>query len=86
MTRRQLEDGAGSPISRQDFNDRVLEVNSLRTELERVKKDKNITTGLVTQMQRDMANKVWCLLSSPSPHINPCSGACLTLKALIFFI
>ncbi len=35
-----------------------MEINSLKTELERVKKDKNITSGLVTQMQRDMANKV----------------------------
>ena len=39
-----------------------MEINSLKTELERVKKDKNITSGLVTQMQRDMANKVMCSL------------------------
>lgn len=45
-------------VLRQDLNDRILEVNSLRTELERVKKDKNVTSGLVTQIQRDMANKV----------------------------
>ena len=45
-------------VSRQDFNDRVMEMNSLRTELERVQKDKNIMAGLVTQMQRDMSNKV----------------------------
>ncbi|KAI0210170.1 Forkhead-associated domain-containing protein 1 [Lamellibrachia satsuma] len=44
-------------VSRQDFNDRVMEMNSLRTELERVQKDKNIMAGLVTQMQRDMSNK-----------------------------
>jgi len=49
-------------INRQDFNDRVMEVNSLKTELERVRKDKNITSGLVTQMQRDMANKVMLYL------------------------
>ena len=53
------DDGHGlGTISRQDFNDRVMEINSLKTELERVRKDKNITSGLVTQMQRDMANKV----------------------------
>ena len=45
-------------VSRQDFNDRVMEMNSLRAELERVQKDKNIMAGLVTQMQRDMSNKV----------------------------
>lgn len=33
------------------------ELNNLRNELERVKKDKGITTGLVTQMQRDMSSK-----------------------------
>jgi hypothetical protein len=32
------------------------ELNNLRNELERVKKDKGITTGLVTQMQRDRDN------------------------------
>lgn len=36
----------------------MKEVASLRSELERVKKDKNITSGLVTQMQHDMSNKV----------------------------
>ena len=45
-------------VSRQELNDRISEVNSLKNELERVKKDKNITSGLVTQMQRDMTNKV----------------------------
>ena len=48
----------GTSITRQEYNDRVLEVNSLRTELEKCKKDKNLTAGLVTQMQRDMSNKV----------------------------
>lgn len=52
------DDLRGSPISRQDFNDRVMEINSLKTEVERTRKDKNITAGLVTQMQRDMTNKV----------------------------
>ena len=45
-------------VTRHEYNERVLELNSLRTELERCKKDKNITAGLVTQMQRDMSNKV----------------------------
>ena len=45
-------------FTRQDYNDRVTEVNSLRCDYERMKKDKNITSGLVTQMQRDMSNKV----------------------------
>ena len=52
------EGHASGNISRKDFNDRVMEINSLKNELERVRKDKNITSGLVTQMQRDMANKV----------------------------
>ena len=51
-------DGDGTGSHRQELNDRILEINSLRTELERVRKDKNITSGLVTQMQKDMANKV----------------------------
>ena len=55
---RNERDGDNSGLNRQEFNDRILEINSLRTELERVRKDKNITSGLVSQMQRDMANKV----------------------------
>ena len=47
---------SGVPI--QDYHDRILEMNSLRVELEKVQKEKNITSGLVTQMQRDMSNKV----------------------------
>ena len=53
-----------SPINRQDFNDRIMEINSLKTELERTKKDKNITSGLVSQMQRDMSNKVGPMIAS----------------------
>lgn len=30
----------------------------IRSELDRARKDKQITSGLVTQLQRDMANKV----------------------------
>ena len=47
-----------SSASRKELNDRIVEVNNLRAELERARKDKNITAGLVTQMQRDMTNKV----------------------------
>lgn len=43
---------------RQELGERMKEVANLRSELERVKKDKSITSGLVTQMQRDMSNKV----------------------------
>lgn len=43
---------------RAELTDKIKEVNNLKNELERVKKDKNITSGLVTQMQRDMSNKV----------------------------
>ncbi|KAK7094158.1 forkhead-associated domain-containing protein 1-like isoform X2 [Littorina saxatilis] len=50
--------GSGSPLMlRQELGERMKEVATLRGELERVKKDKNITSGLVTQMQRDMSNK-----------------------------
>ncbi|XP_067659401.1 forkhead-associated domain-containing protein 1-like [Haliotis asinina] len=42
---------------RQELNEKVRELNNVRNELERVRKDKNITSGLVTQMQRDMSNK-----------------------------
>ncbi|XP_046360042.2 forkhead-associated domain-containing protein 1-like isoform X3 [Haliotis rufescens] len=46
---------------RQELNEKVRELNNVRNELERVKKDKNITSGLVTQMQRDMSSKrVFC--------------------------
>jgi ABC-type phosphate transport system auxiliary subunit len=43
---------------RAELTEKIKEVNNLKNELERVKKDKNITSGLVTQMQRDMSNKV----------------------------
>lgn len=52
------QDTSSSSVSRTELNERVMEINSLRQELERTKKDKNITTGLVTQMQRDMTSKV----------------------------
>lgn len=43
---------------RVELSEKIKETNNLKNELERVKKDKNITSGLVTQMQRDMGNKV----------------------------
>lgn len=42
----------------EEIAEKNKELNNLRNELERVKKDKGITTGLVTQMQRDMSSKV----------------------------
>lgn len=42
------------------FDTESKETNQLKIELERAKKEKNITSGLVTQMQKDMSNKV-CL-------------------------
>lgn len=48
---------------RAELMEKIKENNNLKNELERVKKDKNITSGLVTQMQRDMGNKVRQLLS-----------------------
>ena len=53
------ESREGSPgVSKTDMNARISEVNRLRQELERIRKDKNIMSGLVSSMQRDMANKV----------------------------
>lgn len=48
-----------NPVNvRAELLEKIKETNNLKNELERVKKDKNITSGLVTQMQRDMGNKV----------------------------
>lgn len=49
---------SGAVTSRTEINEKITEINTLRQDLERTKKDKNITSGLVTQMQRDMTNKV----------------------------
>ena len=55
----QSETGTENPLAlRNELNEKLKEINNLRNELERTKKDKNITSGLVTQMQRDMSNKV----------------------------
>lgn len=45
-------------VSLQEFNDKLQELYSVRAELERVRKDKNIISGLVNQTQRDMSSKV----------------------------
>ena len=55
---RARTDRPASASMRRDLNERISEVNSLRGDLERMRKDKNITAGLVSQMQRDMTNKV----------------------------
>ncbi|KAJ8320668.1 hypothetical protein KUTeg_002255 [Tegillarca granosa] len=43
--------------SQDELSQKVKELNNVKNELERIKKDKNITSGLVTQMQRDMSSK-----------------------------
>lgn len=45
-------------MSLQEFNEKLQELHSVRAELERVRKDKNIISGLVNQTQRDMSSKV----------------------------
>ena len=45
-------------VSLQEFNEKLQELYSVRAELERVRKDKNIISGLVNQTQRDMSSKV----------------------------
>ncbi|XP_041377667.1 forkhead-associated domain-containing protein 1-like isoform X2 [Gigantopelta aegis] len=53
----QQEPGGNAAILRHELTEKIKEANNARNELERTKKDKNITSGLVTQMQRDMSNK-----------------------------
>ncbi|CAG5124562.1 unnamed protein product [Candidula unifasciata] len=53
----KLQGDQAPQVLKQELGERVKEISQLRTELERVKKDKNIVSGLVTQMQRDMSNK-----------------------------
>jgi len=45
-------------ITPEDYNQKLQELHSVKAELERVRKDKNIISGLVNQTQRDMSNKV----------------------------
>lgn len=69
-----------SPTSiRTELNNKIKEVNNLKNELERVKKDKNITSGLVTQMQRDMSNKVRQLCQKNALS-NPALWSCAPLS------
>ena len=66
-----------------ELQTRVVEVNSLRAELERVQKDKRIMAGLVTQMQRDMTNKVgWGGEGGARPR--PGSGNCPIYHSFFF--
>ena len=55
---RARTDRPASASMRRDLNERIAEINTLRSDMERMRKDKNITSGLVSQMQRDMTNKV----------------------------
>ena len=50
-------------VTLQEFNEKLQELHSVRAELERVRKDKNIISGLVNQTQRDMSSKVWLSVS-----------------------
>lgn len=45
-------------VTLQEFNEKLQELHNVRAELERVRKDKNIISGLVNQTQRDMSAKV----------------------------
>ncbi|XP_046562957.1 forkhead-associated domain-containing protein 1-like [Haliotis rubra] len=66
---------------RQELNEKVRELNNVRNELERVRKDKNITSGLVTQMQRDMSNKrVFCPEEEEDSSISKLTREIETLK------
>lgn len=62
----------------------MKEISQLRTELDRVKKDKNIISGLVTQMQRDLSNKVrfFFLEASNYFHFHMSIAICLMIFAL----
>ena len=61
------------------------ELNNLRNELERVKKDKGITTGLVTQMQRDMSSKVSDARLISVTLVN-CTIACFCFSIVFFLL
>ncbi|ESP04573.1 hypothetical protein LOTGIDRAFT_237318 [Lottia gigantea] len=57
ISKLKLESPDTPNIVRQELSERVRELSSVRNEMERLRKDKNITSGLVTQMQRDMSSK-----------------------------
>lgn len=64
---------------RAELSEKIKENNNLKNELERIKKDKNITSGLVTQMQRDMGNKVrqlWCEKCTQLLSLYACEELC----------
>ena len=44
---------------KEEIEDKTNQLMSVQSELDKIKKDKNITVGLVTQMQKDLSNKVW---------------------------
>lgn len=56
VTRLRLQ-GEGPVHYKQELSERVQELQNLRNELDRVKKDKNITAGLLSQVQKDLAGK-----------------------------
>lgn len=71
ISRMRSESQENVPNLRLELGERVTELTSVRKELDRVKKDKNITSGLVTQMQRDMANKVCTFILTVPSYFSP---------------
>ena len=79
----QSETDTENPLAlRSELNDKVKDINNLRNELERTKKDKNITSGLVTQMQRDMSNKVRQHVTQCAPTLPSLVNDCTMLFAI----
>lgn len=58
LSNTHLERPPSPPVMTDELSLRLKELNNVKNELERVKKDKGITSGLVTQMQRDLSSKV----------------------------
>ncbi|XP_069112463.1 forkhead-associated domain-containing protein 1-like isoform X2 [Argopecten irradians] len=57
LTNAQLDRSSSPPLMTDELSLKLKELNNVKNELERVKKDKGITSGLVTQMQRDLSSK-----------------------------
>ncbi|XP_033764191.1 LOW QUALITY PROTEIN: forkhead-associated domain-containing protein 1-like [Pecten maximus] len=57
LSNAQLERSSSPPVMTDELSLKLKELNNVKNELERVKKDKGITSGLVTQMQRDLSSK-----------------------------
>ncbi|XP_021372851.1 forkhead-associated domain-containing protein 1-like isoform X2 [Mizuhopecten yessoensis] len=57
LTNVQLETPSSPAVMTDELSLKLKELNNVKNELERVKKDKGITSGLVTQMQRDLSSK-----------------------------